>query len=218
MTTSAAITDQLMHSFANSTRESHPFRHWLFSDILPGPVSSALLSLPFAVPEIDDTGGKRETHNGSRTFFSPENREHFPVCAAIAESLRARPVIDWLETRGEIDLRGSYLRIEYCQDTEGFWLEPHTDIGAKLVTMLVYLSPQPEAVAWGTDLYDRDQRLVSTLPAHFNTGMLFIPAGDTWHGYHKRPMPGIRRTIIVNFVRPEWRSRHELAFPEEPIA
>ena len=37
-------------------------------------------------------------------------------------------------------LRDSHLRIEYCLDTDGFWLEPHTDIGAKLFTMLVYLS------------------------------------------------------------------------------
>jgi len=24
----------------------------------------------------------------------------------------------------------------------------------------------------------------------------------------------VRRSLIVNYVKPEWRSRHELAFPE----
>jgi len=217
MTTQSAITDHLMRCFDESARETKPFRHWLLGEVFPAASCDELLSLPFSVPVIDDTGGKRETHNGSRTFFSAENRERYPVCAALAESLRSRRFIDWLEKAGEIDLEGSYLRIEYCQDTEGFWLEPHTDIGAKLVTMLVYLSPQPEAVAWGTDLHDGAEGPPITLPAHFNTGMLFIPANDTWHGYHKRPMPGIRRTVIVNFVKPEWRARHELAFPDEPI-
>ena len=51
-------------------------------------------------------------------------------------------------------LGGSFLRIEYCLDTDGFWLEPHTDIGAKLFTMLVYLSDHPEAEDWGTDIMD----------------------------------------------------------------
>ena len=28
---------------------------------------------------------------------------------------------------------------------------------------------------------------------------------------------GLRQSVIVNYVVPEWRSRHELAFPEEPV-
>ena len=51
-------------------------------------------------------------------------------------------------------LDGSFLRIECCLDTDGFWLEPHTDIGAKLLTLLVYLSDHPEAGDWGTDIMD----------------------------------------------------------------
>jgi hypothetical protein len=35
---------------------------------------------------------------------------------------------------------GSYLRVEFAQDTDGFWLEPHTDLGVKAFTMLLYLS------------------------------------------------------------------------------
>jgi hypothetical protein len=29
-------------------------------------------------------------------------------------------------------------------------------------------------------------------------------------------MPGIRRSLIVNYVKPDWRSRHELSFPDRP--
>lgn len=41
---------------------------------------------------------------------------------------------------------------------------------------------------------------------------------DTWHGFGKRPIGGIRRSIIVNYVKDEWRSRHELAYPDRPVA
>ena len=38
---------------------------------------------------------------------------------------------------------GTYLRIEFAQDIDGFWLEPHTDLGVKVFTMLLYLSKDP---------------------------------------------------------------------------
>ena len=42
------------------------------------------------------------------------------------------------------DLEGTYLRIEFAQDIDGFWLEPHTDLGVKAFTMLLYLSKDDE--------------------------------------------------------------------------
>ncbi len=78
--------------------------------------------------------------------------------------------------------------------------------------MLIYLSEDPGSEAWGTDILDRDLKIVATTPYRRNAGLIFIPR-DTWHGFHKRPIQGVRRSLIVNYVKPEWRSRHELAFP-----
>ena len=115
-------------------------------------------------------------------------------------------------------LTGASLRIEYCLDTDGFWLEPHTDIGAKLFTMLIYLSNEPGCDAWGTDLYHTAQRWVATTPYRRNCGFIFIPGPDTSHGVECWPIRGVRRSLIVNYVAPEWRSRHELAFPDRAWA
>ena len=63
---------------------------------------------------------------------------------------RIRRRIRKLEGTCGIDLSDGHLRIEYTQDTTGFWLEPHTDISVKLFTMLVYrlegtgTGPMPE--------------------------------------------------------------------------
>jgi trehalose utilization protein len=83
--------------------------------------------------------------------------------------------------------------------------------------MLVYLSAEPGCEAWGTDLLDGPETLVATMPYRRNSGFIFIPGADTWHGFHARPIEGVRRSLIVNYVKPEWRSRHELAFPDRPV-
>ena len=44
------------------------------------------------------------------------------------------------------------MRLEYAQDTDGFWLEPHTDLGVKLFTMLIYLPDSGEQNDLGTDI------------------------------------------------------------------
>ena len=83
--------------------------------------------------------------------------------------------------------------------------------------MLVYLSTAPGAAQWGTDIYDNAKHHAGRAPAAFDRGLIFVPGSDTWHGFEPRPIDGVRRSIIVNYVVPEWRMRHELAWPEQPV-
>lgn len=194
-----------------------PYRHWLLRDALPQDVARAVTALPFEAPQIGDTMGKRETHNSTRVFASVENQSAYPVLGALAQCFQSPETVGALEGMTGASLAGSNLRIEYCQDSDRFWLEPHTDIGAKLFTMLIYLSEHPDADDWGTDIYDNSLKHLGRAPGGFNRGLIFIPAADTWHGVEKRAFNGIRKSIIVNYVKPEWRSRHELAFPDAPV-
>lgn len=54
----------------------------------------------------------------------------------------------------------------------------------------------------------------ATAPCRRNAGLVFIPGGAAWRGFHRRPIEGVRRSLIVNYAKPERRSRHELAFPD----
>src|SRR3546814_11882380 len=83
--------------------------------------------------------------------------------------------------------------------------------------MLVYLSTAPGSAQWGTDIYDAERHHAGRAPAGFDQGLIFVPASDTWHGFEPRRIDGVRRSIIVNYVVPEWRARHELAVPEQPV-
>lgn len=194
-----------------------PYRHWLLSEALPPDIARAIVALPIAAPEIDDTQGRRDSHNSSRTFFSVENRRKFAVCEEVAAAFQNPATVYLLEKQLDADFSGGFLRIEYCQDTGGFWLEPHTDIGAKLITLTIFLSDAPGSEDWGTDIYNSQRHHFGRAPAAFNNAYAFIPAADTLHGVEKRNFSGIRRSIIVNYVKPEWRSRHELAYPNTPV-
>ena len=212
-----AITEQLAASLAASRRGEAPFPHWLLDAPFTGEVARELAGLPFVAPAIDDTQGRRETHNSSRQFFDRDRQQSDAICRAVAEALQSSATVGALARATGADLDGASLRIEYCLDTEGFWLEPHTDIGAKRFTMLVYLSDGPGAEDWGTDLYRPDGSHFARVPGRFDTGLVFVPSSSSWHGFERRPMAGVRRSIIVNYVGPEWRARHELAFPDRPV-
>jgi hypothetical protein len=139
------------------------------------------------------------------------------VCDQLTTALQSPFAVRHIERNCGSCLSGLSLRIEYCLDTDGFWLEPHTDIGAKRFTMLIYLSAEPGSEDWGTDICAPDGSLIATSPYERNGGLIFIPAADTWHGFHRRKIDGVRRSLIVNYVGPEWRARHELAFPDRPV-
>ncbi|MBY0427701.1 MAG: 2OG-Fe(II) oxygenase [Alphaproteobacteria bacterium] len=195
-----------------------PYKHWLLNDVLPCFSARQVTQLPYTPATITDTYGKRDTHNTSRHFFNDEAQKSFSICADIAGAFQSADVVRIIEKTCTVDLQGSFLRIEYCQDKEGFWLEPHTDIGVKLFTMVVYLTQGDLSENMGTDIYDASLRHVGRAPSPFNSAIVFIPAENTWHGFEKRQMPNLRRSIIVNYVKPEWRSRYELAFQNSPIS
>jgi len=217
VTATTPDTERFLTSLRQSHRGTSPYRHWLLSNVLGKDVAAGIAALPFAPPVIEDTQGKRETHNASRVYFDPENQQRFPVCATVAQTLQDPRAIRAIERTCRTDLSGTYLRIEYCQDTGRFWLEPHTDIGVKKFTMLIYLSREPGSENYGTDIYDGPEHCVARAPCQFNGGLIFVPADNTWHGFRPRTITGIRKTVIVNYVTDEWRSRHELAFPDQPI-
>ncbi|MEW5963513.1 MAG: 2OG-Fe(II) oxygenase, partial [Pseudomonadota bacterium] len=125
---------------------------------------------------------------------------------------------DRIESSFGTKLAGSYLRVEYAQDSGGFWLEPHTDLGVKLFTMLLYMSRDPEHADLGTDIYDTGKRHVGRSPFASNTAFVFVPSDITFHGFEPRTIPGVRKSIIINYVTNEWRAREQLAFPDQPIA
>lgn len=210
------IARHFIGALRKATRLETPYRRWSLVDAFPEPLCTAILALPIVPPMLGSTDGTRNTYNARRTFFTPELRAQFPVCENLAQALQRPDVARQLEETLDIRAAGSFVRAEYMQDTDGMWLEPHRDIREKLFSMVLYLCTGPHAKDWGTDIYDDEKRWVGRSKAEFNTAAIFKAGPNTWHGFDKRPIVGVRRLMEINYVS-DWRDREQLAFPDRPV-
>lgn len=216
--TKEAFVSSLLASIDSSERHEKPYRHWFLQRCLPADAVEQIVALPFEAPSLGGVSGKREIHNATRKYFDVENRARFPVCEGFCQAFQDRRVIERITEHFGSKLAGTYLRVEYAQDTDGFWLEPHTDLGVKTFTMLLYISQNAQHRTLGTDIYDSDKKHVGSSPFAANAAMVFVPSNITYHGFEPRKIEGVRKSVIINYVTDEWRAREQLAFPQSPIA
>jgi len=212
-----AVKASLVEAFSRATANPSPYRHWLLSDVFPKGMTHDLCGLPFPCPDLHGISGKRELHNDQRHYFDSCNNARFDACAAVADAFQSGEVAYIIEAATGADLSGAYVRLEYAQDTDGFWLEPHTDLGVKRFTMLIYLSDSPAQADLGTDIFKDPETWVARPPFTDNTALVFVPGANTWHGLTRRSIGGVRRSIIMNYVTDDWRAREQLAYPARPV-
>ncbi len=211
------VVHALLKSFDESQHSDTPYDHWNLHNCVPDDIIDEILELPFDAPDLGGVSGKRELHNATRTYFDVDNQARYPACAAFAEAFQDRRVTDRIAKFFGTNLDGTYLRIEFAQDTGGFWLEPHSDLGVKNFTMLLYLSKDARHRDLGTDIYDAGKKHVGRSPFESNGALVFIPSDITFHGFEARTIDGVRKSIIINYVTDEWRAREQLAFPDVPV-
>jgi hypothetical protein len=213
--------DDVARHFSRAVRQSQrsdqPFRHWKITDVLPLDICTGMLTLPIAPALLGKTDGTRNSYNSSRIFLTPKMVSDYPTCAVLADALQRPDVARLMAETCDIEVAGGNLRMEYIQDIDGSWLEPHRDIPEKLFSMVIYLFTGPEAEDWGTDIYDAERKWIGRSSGEFNTGVIFVPGPATWHGFDPRPIVGVRRLMEINYVRYDWRDRDQLTFPDRPI-
>ena len=215
--TKEAFVSAIVESIATSEQHETPYRHWFLTRCLPDDALEAILALPFPAPDLGGVSGKRELHNATRRYFDVETRGRHPVCEGFCQAFQDQRVTDTIARHFGAKLGGTYLRVECAQDTDGFWLEPHTDLGVKTFTMLLYVSSHPQHARLGTDIYNADKTHFDRTPFAPNTALVFVPSDITYHGFELRRIEGVRTSVIVNYVTSEWRAREQLAFPDRPV-
>ena len=220
-----AIAESIMSSFQFAKRDDHPFEMWTLDNILPPSPLENVINLPIDKQEINDDYGSRENNNSTRSYFAIDNRIAFDICQDIAIAFQRRNTIEAIQEVCSIDLTGTFLRIEYAQDSGEFYLDAHCDIPEKKLTIQLWLSKENTHDVLGTDLYQEVElessdemgyKHVATTPFKSNSALVFIPADDTWHGFEPKWIDGIRKSLIINYVK-DWRATEELCFPNTPI-
>lgn len=208
-----------IQTFCTSVRTADcfhkPYRFLLLKDCFSTELLTALEALSFPATQTEGLSGKREYHNDQRHYFSAENRGKEPAIETLAQVFLSQTVLKELHDATGAVLDGTYVRIEYAQDSDGFWLEPHTNLGVKTITIIISIRDGQEHL--GTDLYETPEKHAHSCDFSKGAGLIFVPGENTWHGFEPRPIKGIRKSIIMNYVTADWRARDQLSF-EEPIS
>jgi len=213
----ARVADAFAASIAARRAFDNPYRHYLIENAFPADVLETLANLPFAAPVLNGVSGKRELHNDQRSYFDAAAMVRFPVMRAVADALQSRAITRLIHQTFDAPIDDTFLRLEYAQDIDGFWLQPHTDLGVKKFTCLIYLSQGLGHESLGTDIYSSKGQHFGTSPFKRGGAMIFVPGDNTWHGFEKRPIEGVRRSVILNYVTHEWKAREQLSFPQETV-
>ncbi len=211
------LLDSLEASLKAAQPIEAPYRHWLPANVLPEAMARELHTLPFAAPDLHGVSGKRELHNDTRQYFDAANNARFAVCDRLARFLQDPATVKVLQDATGADLAGTNVRIEYAMDSDCFWLQPHTDLGVKRITILYYLPDEPDQEDLGTDIYVDEQTWHSRAPFKWNTALVFVPGSNTYHGFERREIPRVRRSVIINYVTQDWMAREQLAYPDQPV-
>ena len=135
-----------------------------------------------------------------RCYVTKENSNQFPNLTRLIGELRSEKVYKKIGSLIGKDLSNSYVRLEVICDREGFWLKPHCDIKEKLMSSIIFINLHDESENLGTDFYDKNLKLVKTVPYKHNYGYFFTSGPDSWHGMEKKEIKKERRCIQVNYV------------------
>ena len=190
----------------NIIHSEFPFNHWQFSDCLS---EDALNEISYAeIPNGERAydGTRAADHTGEgidgklRLFITKENCDSFPYLTKIINSLQSDQIVTQISKLINKDLSKSFVRLEVIGDKKGFWLKPHKDISEKLMTMMIWSNPYNESSDLGTDLYDKQFKLVKTIEYIHNSGYFFSSGQDTWHGLELKEIKKERRCIQINYV------------------
>ncbi len=190
----------------NLTHADFPFNHWVFSNCLEeGALDEISYSnIPSGDRMYDGTRAADYTGQGVdgklRLFITKNNCQNFPYLTKLIQSLQSKKMVNKISKIIDKDLSNSYVRLEVIGDKKGFWLKPHKDISEKLMTMMVWANPYNEASNLGTDLYDKNFKLVKTIKYVHNSGYFFSSGNDTWHGLELKEIQKERRCIQINYV------------------
>lgn len=223
------------------TDSDRPFRHHIVVDAIPPDLQAGLRALSIAPRAMT---GARADNNATRVYFSPPFRAANPAADRLARAFQDKRVVGAAIAACGALLRSSYLLIELACDSGPCELRPHRDLGVKRFTALFYLNDDPVLKNAGTDLYTpKTQRIpdirdavargvdpardcfeeTTVRPPHgARFGYFFTPSDVSWHGFDRRSLDAVRKTIIVNYVGPTpsgetYRSVQNLAFPDEPV-
>lgn len=223
------------------TDRTFPFPFYLLEGVFPSDIIAKVQALDCNPKSMV---GTRAQHNATRLYFTEAFQAENPVARSICEAFQSAKVARAIASNSGARLDDTHLLVELSADTGVSELVPHRDIGTKRFTGLFYISDDPALGHCGTDFYTRRPDRLNEIADHADRtgeapralfeektvrppygpglGYYFIPSDVSWHGFDRREINGVRKTIIVNYIGvaangERYRNVQNLAFPDRPV-
>jgi len=196
-------------------KQTDPWDHFLIEDLFEQDDFELLKNFPPLDSNCNNVvGGFRDQVLG-RVFLNDEFVEKNPQFLKLVRLLNDRKLFSDILKE---DLSSTTLRVELIDDKYPFFHEVHVDHPDKRITMLIYIDKDDDKNL-ATDVYVDKDTHYAKLNWTPNGGIIWKvdEVNDKkWHGFTKEKYTGIRRIIILNWVKspPQWRDETQLYLNE----
>jgi len=203
------VNSKLLDSLRRCKYDDSPWDHFIIQDVLTDKqideIRNATVTRDGVLHDGTRSGYKKgveKQNHKLREYITRDNYKKYPELTKFINDLRSKPVRKLIAKMvgNKEEFKGSFVRLEVLNDTEGFWLKPHCDIPEKLISSLIYINKTGENINLGTDLYSEDLSYKKTVPFWNNYGYIFH-GPNKWHGMDEgKNIKVERRGIQLNYV------------------
>ena len=185
-----------------------PWKHFILDDVFSKEDYQILKNFPRLDSGYENITGFRDAID-NRVYLNDKFVHDNPQFKNI---LRTLIDTDTFEKIFNINLSNCSLRPELIDDRYPFFHEVHCDHPDKVLTLLIYIDKDDEQNL-ASDLYIDENTHHTKLKWKDNGGIGWTiePNDNKWHGFKPMKYEGVRRILIVNWVKNDvWKDKSQL--------
>ena len=188
--------------------KNKPWKHFIFDNIFSEEDYQTLKDFPRLQSGYKNITGFRDAID-NRVYLNDKFVHDNPQFKNILRTLNNT---DIFEKIFDVKLSRCSLRPELIDDRYPFFHEVHCDHPDKVLTLLIYIDKDDEQNL-ASDLYIDENTHHTKLKWKNNGGIGWTiePNDNKWHGFKPMKYDGVRRILIVNWVKDEvWNDKSQL--------
>mgnify|MGYP001390293650 FL=1 len=185
-----------------------PWKHFIIDDVFSKEDYQILKDFPRLDSGYENITGFRDAID-NRVYLNDKFVNDNPQFKNILRTLNNT---DIFEKIFDVKLSRCSLRPELIDDRYPFFHEVHCDHPDKVLTLLIYIDKDDEQNL-ASDLYIDENTHHTKLKWKNNGGIGWTiePNDNKWHGFKPMKYDGVRRILIVNWVKDEvWNDKSQL--------
>ena len=185
-----------------------PWKHFILDDVFSKEDYQILKNFPRLDSGYENITGFRDAID-NRVYLNDKFVHDNPQFKNILRTLNNT---DIFEKIFDVKLSRCSLRPELIDDRYPFFHEVHCDHPDKVLTLLIYIDKDDEQNL-ASDLYIDENTHHTKLKWKNNGGIGWTiePNDNKWHGFKPMKYDGVRRILIVNWVKDEvWNDKSQL--------